>query len=283
MGINEPRITKETHEREIYKVGFLLIGSGILLFLDQYLKTSWLSISIPAILGAIIILYGFSKGKRGLFIAGWIVLSVGSAFLLWMGNFFGTSLVSRFGQASMAFALCWFFLYILFNFLYHKRLWWVLLVAGIVGGVGYTLLFTPLSIFDFTLFVTLGVGIPFIIWGFYERLFGLVIAGLIVTTSGLGIYFGWNHHISNSGLIETGTMLVWFALGWLMITVCARFIFNKFVWWPIIPGGIIGMVGLGLYLGGGQGNTTGFISNTGSIALILFGLYLILLKFGMRK
>ena len=43
------------------------------------------------------------------------------------------------------------------------------------------------------------------------------------------------------------------------------------------------MVGLGLYIGGNPDNALGFVQNTGSIGLILFGVYLILLKYGMKK
>jgi len=43
------------------------------------------------------------------------------------------------------------------------------------------------------------------------------------------------------------------------------------------------MVGSGLYIGGNPGNAAGFIQNTGSIGLVLLGIYLILLKFGLKK
>jgi hypothetical protein len=78
-------------------------------------------------------------------------------------------------------------------------------------------------------------------------------------------------------------MLVWLALGWFMISFFGRIVFQKFIWWPIIPGGVLAMVGWGLYIGGAAGKELGFISNTGSVALILFGIYLILLKYGLRK
>ncbi len=283
MRLTNPTTEKNVSEKEIYKAGFLLIGAGILLLIDQYLKTSWLSISIPALLGFVISAYALINKRYGLFISGCIALSVGLSFLLWMGNFVKINLAARFGLACLGFALCWLILFFVNKIIFKKSSWWVLLVCTIVAATGYTLIFTKMRLLDFTLFLCLAIGLTFLLWGFSERLFGLLIAGSIITTTGLGIYLGWNNGTSSTGLLETGTMLVWFALGWLLITVCGRLLFNKFVWWPIIPGGIIGMVGLGLYIGGGKGNTAGFISNTGSIALILFGLYLILLKFGMRK
>jgi hypothetical protein len=78
-------------------------------------------------------------------------------------------------------------------------------------------------------------------------------------------------------------MLVIFALGWGLITVFSRFIINKFIWWPLIPGGVLAMVGWGLYIGGNPGNALSFIGNTGSIGLIIFGIYLLLWRTELRK
>ena len=49
-------------------------------------------------------------------------------------------------------------------------------------------------------------------------------------------------------------MLVWFSLGWILITVFLRLLMKKFIWWPLIPGGILAMVGSGLYIGGNPEN-----------------------------
>jgi hypothetical protein len=78
-------------------------------------------------------------------------------------------------------------------------------------------------------------------------------------------------------------MLVWFALGWMLITVFSRVITTRFVWWPLIPGGILGVVGWGLYIGGNPSNALTFISNTGSIAMIIIGAYLLLLRQGIHR
>jgi hypothetical protein len=42
------------------------------------------------------------------------------------------------------------------------------------------------------------------------------------------------------------------------------------------------MVGWGLYIGGDPENATAFIANTGSVGLIIFGLYLLLLRKGIH-
>jgi len=86
-----------------------------------------------------------------------------------------------------------------------------------------------------------------------------------------------------SALSRTGIMLVAFALGWGLITVFSRVIKSAFVWWPLIPGGILAMVGWGLYIGGNPENALSFIGNTGSIGLIIFGVYLLLLRRGIQR
>jgi hypothetical protein len=43
------------------------------------------------------------------------------------------------------------------------------------------------------------------------------------------------------------------------------------------------MVGWGLYIGGNPGNALSFIGNTGSIGLIVFGIYLLLMRRGFHQ
>ena len=78
-------------------------------------------------------------------------------------------------------------------------------------------------------------------------------------------------------------MLVILAIGWGLITVFSRVITDKFTWWPLIPAGILAMTGWGLYIGGNPDNALGFIGNTGSIVLIILGIYLLLLRHGISR
>jgi hypothetical protein len=133
------------------------------------------------------------------------------------------------------------------------------------------------------MYLSIPIGLTFVTWGLYRKNIGLVIPGLLISTIAIGVYMGWSGPEQPEGLRGTGTMLVWFSLGWILITVFSRIIKKKFRWWPLIPGGVLLMVGSGLYIGGNPGNTLGFLGNTGSIGLILFGIYLILLKFGMNN
>ena len=97
---------------------------------------------------------------------------------------------------------------------------------------------------------------------------------------GPGVYVPWSNTYIESGLAQTGIMLVSFALGFGLIVLFSRVSIRKFIWWPLIPGGVLFMVGWGLYIGGNPNNALSFIGNTGSIGLIILGVYLLLLRQG---
>lgn len=157
-------------------------------------------------------------------------------------------------------------------------IWWGLIPAGILGSLGACLLFSPVRWVDLVLYLAAGTGLPMLFWGLTSRLFGLVIPGCLLPTIGAGIYTAWKTPAIGNSLVQTGVMLVWFALGWVLITMGGRITMHRYIWWPLIPGGILAMVGMGLYIGGDPKHALGFIGNTGSIALVIFGLYLLLMR-----
>ena len=263
--------------------GLMLIIAGVLFLLDLQLKTKWLTISIPTILGLVLLIYGFLSGTKGWLIAGALVTGVGFGAFFALQQLYSIPLAARFGYLLMFIAVGWLLVFSILWIFYQTTAWWAILCAAIFSSTAYTLLFTPLQIFNFILSISLGIGIVFLLWGWSRKLLGLVIPGCILITTGPGISIAWSKVTSPQGLVETGVMLVWFALGWLLITVFSRVIFKKFIWWPLIPGGVLAMVGWGLYIGGNPSNALGFVGNTGSIGLIIFGVYLLLLRFGMQK
>jgi hypothetical protein len=127
------------------------------------------------------------------------------------------------------------------------------------------------------------LGLVFLAWGLSERLIGLIIPGSLLLGIGPGVFFAWKEPFTGNGLTQTGVMLVCFALGWGLITLFSRVIIARFIWWPLIPGGILAMTGWGLYIGGSPQHALSFIGNTTSVSLILFGLYLLLWRTGLRK
>ena len=135
----------------------------------------------------------------------------------------------------------------------------------------------------FTFYIGLGIGIALLGSGLHWKLFGLIIPGCLLIGISPGLYFAWGNSNVESGLVNTGIFLVCFALGWGLITVFSKVQTQNFLWWPLIPGGILAMVGWGLYIGGSPANAVGFIGNTGSIGLIIFGIYILLMKRGIQR
>ena len=264
-------------------IGLMLIGAGVLFIVDLQLKTGWLTISIPAIMGLILLIYGFLSTKKGWLISGSLLTGIGIGAFFALQQFRSIKIVDRFGYLAMFVAVSWFIIFLLLKLFYQHSAWWALLCAAITGGVAYSLLSSSLRFLDFTFSISLAMGIVFLLWGWRQKLLGLIIPGSLLISMGSGVYFAWNRATNPEGLTETGVMLVWFALGWFMITVISRIMQKKFVWWPLIPGGVLAMVGWGLYIGGNPSNALGFVGNTGSIGLIIFGVYLLLLRFGMQK
>lgn len=275
--INLPKFQKST------LFGLMLVVAGLLFIIDLQLKTKWLTLLIPAILGLILLIYGFLSSIKGWLISGCLVTGAGIGVFFALQQFRSIPLIARFGYLAMFFAAAWLIVFVLLKLYYQITAWWSLLCFAILGSTAYTLLYTEMRIFDFILNISLAMGLTFVIWGWKRKLLGIVIPGSLITTMGPGVYFAWVHATNPQGLVETGIMLVWFALGWVLITVFSRIIQKKFVWWPLIPGGVLAMVGWGLYIGGNPGNALGFVGNTGSIGLIIFGVYLLLLRFGIQK
>ena len=54
-------------------LGIALVIGGILLFIDQKIKTGWIPISLPVVVGLIIVAYGFFLKNNGWLIAGFVI------------------------------------------------------------------------------------------------------------------------------------------------------------------------------------------------------------------
>jgi hypothetical protein len=263
-------------------IGAALIAIGVIFLLDQYFKTGWLMQLILPVSGAIFLFWGIVYRRFGLIIPGSILAGLGVGGFLAFSHFFSFSTYTRIGLLLAVFALGWVSITV-FSLIFRERMaWWPLIPASVLFSVGICFLL-PWQPFTLFLYPLVGLGIVFLAWGLGERLIGLVIPGSLLLGIGPGIYFAWKGPFGGNGLTQTGVMLVCFALGWGLITLFSRVIIARFIWWPLIPGGILAMTGWGLYIGGSPQNALSFIGNTTSVSLILFGLYLLLWRTGLRK
>lgn len=263
--------------------GSILVISGLILLLDQRLQTHWLSISIPVFVSIALIIFGLIKKRVWWSVTGLIVFGLGTALFLLLLSTLQWKINIRVGYSLLAQGIVWLLIFILLWMCRRKTSWWPLFVSAVSLALSYIFISNRKALLDFIFFLALAVGIVLLAWGLERRKLALIIPGVIISTVGAGVYFGWSNPESPGGLQKTGVMLVWFAFGWVLITVFSRIIDKRFIWWPLIPGGILLMVGSGLYIGGNPENALGFLGNTGSIGLILIGIYLIFLKFGMKR
>jgi hypothetical protein len=275
------RMEKTNSFRSIF--GLILLISGGILFLDQYLKTGWLSLLVLPAVGLYLFVYGLRIRNARMMLSGGMLAGAGVGAAAALNPLVvHQPIYILLALLAVATAVIWLATAIAIPVYTSAFAWWVLVPVGLLSAYGTGVLFTPMRWIDFVLTLGLGLGISLLAWSLITRTFGLLIPGSLIVTIGLGIYFAWTELTEANTLLQTGVMLVWFALGWILISLGARVMNRKYVWWPLIPGGILAVVGLGLYIGGDPGNALGFISNTGAIVLMVFGLYLLLMRKGIH-
>lgn len=179
--------------------------------------------------------------------------------------------------------IAWLLIFIFTHFFCKRFIWWTIIPAGVILSGGICLLYSTGTVLDFAFYSGIGLGIALLIWGIGAKQFGLIIPGSIILTIAPGINYSWMIGAESNPVSQTGMMLAWFGLGWALITISSRVIRDKFVWWPLIPAGVLEMVGIGLFLGGNPNITVGFLNNSTLMSLLLFGSYIFLLRLNFRK
>ncbi len=263
-------------------VGIGLIAIGIAILIDQYLKTSWLLFTVVPISAIVFLIEGQREHKLSLTITGNLVAGLGVGGFLFLNQAVEGIVTRRIGYLLFAFALGWILIPVFARFASLPASYWALVPGFILASLALCFIYSELRFLDFVLYLLTGTGLVLLAWGIFSKLFGLIIPGSLLITIGPGIYLAWGTQFAINALTKTGTMLVLFAIGWGLIILFSRVLTTKFIWWPLIPGGVLAVVGWGLYIGGDPQNAASFIANTGSISLIIFGLYLLLLKKSIR-
>jgi len=120
------------------------------------------------------------------------------------------------------------------------------------------------------------LGVIFLVWGCVTRNVGLLIPGGILSGTGLGAFL-IEHAIPGLGdEASGGVFLLSFALGWGLITLLSAIFTPRTHWWPLIPGGIMVLIGGGLVLDGAVLDLLALIGRWWPLGLIAAGLWLIL-------
>lgn len=258
--------------------GIILIGSGLVYILDQWLKTGWLTLLVLPFLSALALYRGIQTKRLTLAVTGALISGLGWGIFFLLNRAITISDFSRGGLFFIWLGMGLIGILGATIFFQKEPAYWALVPGFILISAGLPLVFSQVALLTFIFSVGMGLGLSLLLWGMLQRLLGLIIPGCLLLGIAPGVYFAWSRIGDINGLTETGIMLVWFALGWGLITISSRILTHKFTWWPLIPGGLLAVVGWGLYIGGNPGNALSFIGNTGSVGLIIFGVYLLLLR-----
>jgi hypothetical protein len=260
--------------------GLSLILIGIMIFLDQHLKFNWIYILISIFVSGIFYFEGSQIRNKNIIISSTLILVFGIGLNILVSNLISGH---KIGWFSLLLALGFVVVFSALYFNYQKIIFWTFIPIILLFFIGVAFLNRNYTFLSFTFFIGLGIGIALLGSGLYWKLFGLIIPGCLLIGISPGLFFAWGNSNVESGLVNTGVFLVCFALGWGLITIFSKVQTQNFLWWPLIPGGILAMVGWGLYIGGNPKNAVGFIGNTGSIGLIIFGIYILLMKRGIQR
>jgi hypothetical protein len=159
------------------------------------------------------------------------------------------------------------------------------LIGGLILILGGALAFVGHIVPDnwglgFGLLVLLGLGLAFHIAGLLTREPGWFIPGGILTGIGAGLALvdGPLARLIPAGLLpgdEGGLFMLAFAGGWFLIVLTTALFTDETHWWPVIPGGIMLLIGLAAGFGSVFGSLLTLLGNLWPVALIVVGIYVL--------
>lgn len=138
--------------------------------------------------------------------------------------------------------------------------------------LGIALLIGPLTNWRFSWAALPTLALIFLVWGLIVRQLGLLIPGGILAGLALGTTLTQTLDVAG-GTASGGVILLCFAAGWVLITLLSPLTVQGFVWWPLIPGGIMGFIGAALLTG--QTASLMWLNYAGPLALIVLGIWLV--------
>ena len=148
--------------------------------------------------------------------------------------------------------------------------------AGIVLVlIGAVALVSPYV--DLGLLLFAGLGLTFLVWGVVKREVGLIIPGGILSGIGAGVLAtAWlGSDYQNFRDIGAAVYLLCFAGGWGLITLFSALFTDETHWWPLIPGGIMAVLGVSMLTGNAGKWLMQLLTQGWPLILIGLGVFLI--------
>jgi hypothetical protein len=149
-----------------------------------------------------------------------------------------------------------------------------------VGGmililVGVFLLVGQLTGWNISWLGVAGLAAIFLVWGLIVRTFGLLIPGSILAGIALGLALTVSY-FPIDGVQSSGIFLLSFAAGWGLMALLSVFTEGGFRWWPLIPGGILALVGSAMLAGPNGLLLLSYANYLWPLALIGLGIFILL-------
>jgi hypothetical protein len=149
-----------------------------------------------------------------------------------------------------------------------------------VGGVALIVIGAVLLLATMTNLGLLGelvlpvLGIVFLVWGIMTSHEGPMIPGGILTGLGVGVLLA-REVFTLSNMDEAGLITLCLGLGFLLILPFTAFFTPRRHWWPTIPGSILVVVGIALFIGDSAPQVLDVLGRIWPVGLIIAGVVLL--------
>jgi hypothetical protein len=114
-------------------------------------------------------------------------------------------------------------------------------------------------------------GVVMLALGILMRSNGWLIPGGIVSGLGVGALFEESGMSFMRGLEDGVAVLFGLAVGFTLITITSAIVSERKMWWPLIPGVLLALIGLGMQFGGPLMAVLEFVGAWWPVALIVAG------------
>ena len=143
-------------------------------------------------------------------------------------------------------------------------------------GIGVLALLAQFGNLDWLgLLILPALGAFFMVWGILTRQSGLMVPGGILLGIGAGTLLLAGPFEDVAENMQGGVFMLSFAGGWALITLASLLFGDRKQWWPLIPAGIMALIGGGLLFGGLFMNLLTLLGKIWPLFLILLGVWIL--------
>lgn len=144
--------------------------------------------------------------------------------------------------------------------------------GAVLIAIGLVLLVAQQT--DLRAWALLFLGIGFLGMFFWSRHYGWLVPGGILTGLGMGIVMASTlRNVPDN--YEAALFLVPFGLGFILIWVLDMLFTRASNWWPLIPGGMMVLIGLAVGVGGVALDILEFVGNWWPLILVIIGAWIL--------